>query len=92
MKGSLPPFPSPFPIFTGPRAYAHLETLVQFAENILVFQDVEDVLSERNEEWLDMDKEMWEKATTATEALKGFLNDAPAENFGKQGKLSVVYR
>jgi hypothetical protein len=38
-----------------------MKSLKEFADHILAFQDVDDVLSGKREEWLDLEKEDWKQ-------------------------------
>lgn len=51
----------------------NLKTLIEFTDKVLLFQDVDDVLSGRDEEWLDMDREEWLAVIAANKAVKDHL-------------------
>jgi len=47
-----------------------IKTIIKFTDNILRFQDVDDVLSGKIDEWLDMDREEWKKVIDASQRLE----------------------
>ncbi len=53
-----------------------IETLLEFTGNILMFQDVDDVLTRTDYEWLDMDAKMWQRVIEAYSLLIK-LNNKP---------------